>query len=77
MKRTRKRYLQTEFIRFLNERKDNEFSIVKDIEDDFPLDNIDDETEDELDEVEPDETDLYTEFVEYFKNKEKSNDRHN
>ena len=77
MRKTRKRYLQTEFIRFLKERKDNEFSIDKDIEDDFPLDNIDAETEDELDEVEPDETDLYSEVVEYFKNKEKSDDRYN
>lgn len=75
MKKTRKRFLQTEFIRFLKERKDNDFSIDNKIEDDFPLDHIDDE--DELDEVEPDETDLYTEFVEYFKNKEKSNDRYN
>ena len=69
MKKTRKRFLQTEFIRFLKERKDNDFSIDTEIEDDFPLDNIDEE--DELDEVETDETDLYTEFVEYFKNKEK------
>ncbi|OYT16365.1 MAG: hypothetical protein B7C24_08155 [Bacteroidetes bacterium 4572_77] len=75
MKKTRKRFLQTEFIRFLKERKNSEFPVDNEIDDDFPLDNIDDEGE--LDEVETDETDLYTDFVEYFKNKEKSNDRYN